>query len=44
MVAFGSKLCKYDMHIYFNASFLGIAFKSFVDDKEYTAQSDCKNY
>ena len=40
---FGRKHCKYDMCIYFNASFLGIAFKSFIDDKDYTAQSVCKN-
>ena len=32
-----------DMHIYFHASFLGIAFKSFIDDKDFTAQSVCKN-
>ena len=43
MVSLGRKHCKYDIHIYFHASFLGIAFKSFIDDKDYTAQSDCKN-
>ena len=43
MVSFGRKHCIYDMHIYFHASFLGIAFKSFIDDKDYTALSDCKN-
>ena len=43
MVSFGRKHCKYDMHIYFHASFLGIAFQSFIDDKDYTAQSVCKN-
>ena len=43
MVSFGRKHCRYDMHIYFHASFLGIAFKSFIDDKDYTALSDCKN-
>ena len=31
------------MHIYFHASSLGIAFKSFIDDKGFTAQSVCKN-
>ena len=40
---FGRKHCTYDMHIYFHASFLGIAFKSFIDDKDSTAQSLCKN-
>ena len=39
MISFGRKHCKYDMHTYFHASFLGIAFKSFVDDIDYTAQS-----
>ena len=43
MVSFGRKHSKYDMHIYFHASFLGIAFKYFVDDKDFTAQSVCKN-
>ena len=43
IVSFGRKHCKYEMHIYFHASFLGIAFKSFIDDKDYTAQSVCKN-
>ena len=38
MISFGRKHCKYDMHIYFHASFLGAAFKSFIDDKDYTAQ------
>ena len=42
MVSFGRKHCKHDMHIYFHASFLGIAFKSFIDDKDYSAQSVCK--
>ena len=41
IISFGKKHCKYDMHdikiyiIYFHASFLGIAFKSFIDDKGY---------
>ena len=41
MISFGRKHCKYDMHnikvyiIYFHASFLGIAFKSFIDGKDY---------
>ena len=39
MVSFIGKHCKYDMHIYFNASFLGIAFKSFIDDKDYTTNT-----
>ena len=43
IVSFGRKHCKYDIYIYFHASFLGIALKSFIDDKEYTAQSVCKN-
>ena len=43
MVSFGRKHCKYDIHTYFHASFLGIAFKSFIDEKDYTTQSDCKN-
>ena len=43
MIYFGRKHSKYDMHIYLHASFLGIAFKSFIDDKDYTAQSVCKN-
>ena len=43
MVSFGRKHCNYDMHIYVHASFLGIAFKSFIDDKDYTAQRVCKN-
>ena len=43
MVSFERKHCKYDMHIYFHASFLGIAFKSFIDDKDFTALSVCKN-
>ena len=43
MVSFGRKHCKYDIHIYLHASFLCIAFKSFIDEKDYTAQSDCKN-
>ena len=43
MVPFGRKHCKYDMHIYFHASFPGIAFKSFIDDKDYTAQSVFNN-
>ena len=42
MVSFERKHCKYDMHIYFHASFLGIAFKSFIDDKDFTALSVCK--
>ena len=44
IVSFGRKHCKYDMHRNFHASFLGIAFKYFIDDKDYTAQSVCKNY
>ena len=43
IVSFGGKYCKYDVHMYFYASFLGIAFKSFIDDEDYTAQSVCKN-
>ena len=43
MISFGRKHCKYDMHAYLHASFLGIAFKSFIDDKDYFAQSVCKN-
>ena len=37
MNSFGRKHCKYDMHniIYCHASFLGIAFKSFIDGKDY---------
>ena len=31
------------MHIYFHESLLGIAFKYFIDDKDCTAQSVCKN-
>ena len=38
MISFGRKHCKYDMHIYFHAPFLGIAFKFFIDDEDYTAQ------
>ena len=38
MISFGREHCKYDMHKYFHASFLGIVFKSFIDDKDYTAQ------
>ena len=37
MVSFGRKHCKYDMYIYFHASILGNAFKSFIDDKDFTA-------
>ena len=39
MISLGMKHCKYDMHnmkvyiIYFHASFLGIAFKSFMQTK-----------
>ena len=29
--------------VYFHASFLDIAFKSFIDEKDYTAQSVCQN-
>ena len=44
MVSFKRKHCKYDMHIYiFHTSFLGIAFKSFIDDKDFTALSVSKN-
>ena len=43
MVSFEREHCKYDMHIYFHASFLGIAFKSFIDDKDFTALSVCNN-
>ena len=39
MVSFERKHCKYGMHIYFHASFLGIAFKSIIDDKYYEGQS-----
>ena len=39
MVSFWRKHCKYDMHKNFHTSFLGIAFKYFIDDKDYTAQS-----
>ena len=39
MVSFGRKHCKYGMHIYVHAFFLGIVFKYFIDDKDYTAQS-----
>ena len=35
IISFGRKHCKYDMHYNFHASFLGIAFKSFIDGKEY---------
>ena len=48
MISFGRKHCKYDMHnmkvyiIYFHASFLGIACKSFIDGKDYCT-SVCKN-
>ena len=35
MISFGRKHCKYDMHNIFHASFLGIAFKSFFDGKDY---------
>ena len=38
MISFGMKHCKFDMHnkiIYFHAPFLGIAFKSFIDGKDY---------
>ena len=38
MISFGRKHRKYDMHkiiyLYFHASFLGIAFKSFIDGKD----------
>ena len=37
MISLKGKNCKYDMHIYFHAPFLGIAFKFFIDDKDYTA-------
>ena len=43
MIYYGATPSKYDIHIYFHASFLGIAFKFFIDDKDYTAQSVCKN-
>ena len=43
MISFGRKHCKYDMYITFHASFLGIAFKYFIDDKDFTAQNVCKN-
>ena len=39
MISFERKHCKYDMHIYFHASFLGTASKYFIDDKDYNAQS-----
>ena len=35
MISFGRKHCKYDMHNNFHASFLSIAFKSFIDGKDY---------
>ena len=35
MISFGRKHCEYDMHNNFHASFLGIAFKSFIDGKDY---------
>ena len=41
MISFGRRHCKYDMHnmkvyiIFFHASFLGIAFKSSIDGKDY---------
>ena len=35
IISFGSKHCKCDMHNNLRASFLGIAFKSFIDGKEY---------
>ena len=35
MISFGMKHCKYDIYIYFHASFPGIAFKSFIDGKDY---------
>ena len=35
MISFGRKHCKYNMHIYFHASFLVIAFKFFIDGKDY---------
>ena len=39
MISFGGKYCKYDMHIiYFHASFLGIAFKSLIDGKDYCSK------
>ena len=41
MISFERKGGKYDMHIHFHASFLDIAFKSAIDDKNYTAQSVC---
>ena len=43
IVSFGRKHYKYDMHRYFHASFLGIAFSSSIDYKGYTAQRVCKN-
>ena len=39
MIPFGRKHCKYDMHNNFHASFLGIAFKSFIDGKDYCTKS-----
>ena len=41
MISCGRKHSKYDMHVYFHASFLGIAFKSFIGDKDFTAQIVC---
>ena len=36
MICFGKKHDKYDTHnIYFHASFVGIAYKSFIDGKGY---------
>ena len=43
MISFGMKHCKYGRHIYVHAFFQGTTFKSFIDDKDYTAQSGCKN-
>ena len=39
MIPFGKKHCKYDMHNNFHASFLGIAFKFFIDGKDYCTKS-----
>ena len=37
MISVRRKHCKYDIHISFHASFLGIAFKYFIDYKDYTS-------
>ena len=39
MISFGRKHCKYDMHNNFHAPFVGIAFKYFIDGKDYCTKS-----